>query len=121
MDGRGVTVSAKFKKYFRRTLWVGTVMVNIGATSTLSFGADGADSIFNCTNIASGAGWQIKINFHTSTVDSIPARISDTTISWRDPADGGNYTLDRNTGDLTVVIASSTGGYFIHDRCRPRD
>ncbi len=72
-----------------------------------------------CTNLVSGAGWQIKINFEKSTVDSSPARISRTTISWR-AADGGHYTLDRKSGSLTAVFASSTGGYFIHDRCRPQ-
>jgi hypothetical protein len=95
-------------------------MVVIGSPGVPSFGAQGTESVFNCTNLASGAGWQIRINFQASTVDANPARISSTTISWHDAADGGNYSLDRSTGDLTVVIASSTGGYFIHDRCRPR-
>jgi hypothetical protein len=107
-------------KYFRSTLWLGTALVSVGATAPPSLGAQSPESVFNCTNLASGAGWQIKINFHASTVDSNPARISSSTISWHDPTDGGNYSLDRSTGDLTVVIASSTGGYFIHDRCRPR-
>jgi hypothetical protein len=82
-----------------------------------SFGAEQAPMVLDCTNLASGAGWQIKINFQASTVDSSPARITSTEIAWRG-ADGGNYTLDRKTGDLTVVYPSSTGGYFIHDRCR---
>ena len=97
-----------------------TAAVAAATTSAPSIGAGSTESIFNCTNLASGAGWQIKINFQASTVDSNPARISSTTITWRDAADGGNYSLDRSTGELTVVIASSTGGYFIHDRCRPR-
>jgi hypothetical protein len=70
-----------------------------------------------CTNPASGANWQIRIDIARSTVDLAPARISDTEISWHDAADGGDYTLDRNSGELTVVVASSTGGYFLHDRC----
>ena len=32
--------------------------------------------------------------------------------------DGGNYTLNRESGDLTASVASSTGGYFRHSRCR---
>ena len=70
-----------------------------------------------CTNPASHASWQIRIDFEKSTVDSNPARISATTITWHDGTDGGNYTLDRMSGDLTVVLASSTGGYFLHDHC----
>jgi len=46
------------------------------------------------------------------------SRISDAEISWRDAKDGWNYTLDRRSGALTVTVASSTGGYFLHDRCR---
>lgn len=70
-----------------------------------------------CTNPAGHASWQIRIDFEKSTVDSNPARISQTKITWRDRTDGGNYTLDRMSGDLTVVLASSTGGYFLHDHC----
>ena len=51
-------------------------------------------------------------------MDSNPAPISDAEISWHDKTDGGNYTLDRKSGKLTVIIASSTGGYFLYDRCR---
>jgi len=71
-----------------------------------------------CSNLASGASWQIRIDYDKATVDSYPALISDAQISWRDPTDGGNYTLDRKSGDLTVVFASSTGGYFLHHRCK---
>jgi hypothetical protein len=71
-----------------------------------------------CTNLVSGASWRIRINFERSTVDANPARISGAKISWHDATDGGNYTLDRKSGNLTVIVASSTGGYFLHDRCR---
>jgi hypothetical protein len=71
-----------------------------------------------CTNLASGANWQIKIDYGKATVDSNPARISDGQISWRDATDGGNYTLDRKSGKLTAIVASSTGGYFVYHRCR---
>ena len=80
--------------------------------------ADAAESAVTCTNPASGAHWQIRIDYEASTVDSYPARITEAKISWRDASDGGNYTLDRKSGNLTVVIASSTGGYFLFDRCK---
>ncbi len=120
MGVSGAKLRCQLSKYFCCTLWIGTAMVSAGVPAAPSFGAPNAESVFNCTNLASGAAWQIKINFHASTVDSNPARINNSTISWHDPTDGGNYSLDRSTGNLTVVIASSTGGYFIHDRCRPR-
>jgi hypothetical protein len=71
-----------------------------------------------CTNPLSGANWKISVDFGKSTVDANPARISDASISWKDQKDGGHYTLDRKTGKLTVVVASSTGGYFLYDVCR---
>lgn len=70
-----------------------------------------------CTNPYSGATWQIRIDYDRATVDANPARISDDTIAWHDAKDGGNYRLDRASGKLTVVVASSTGGYFLYDRC----
>ncbi len=77
----------------------------------------GATSI-TCTNPVSGANWQISIDYDRSTVDSNPARISDTEISWRDAKDGWNYKLDRKSGNLTVILASATGGNFLYDRCK---
>jgi hypothetical protein len=115
-----VKLSFRFQKYFWGSLWIGTALVSAAAPTQPCYGAQTPESVFDCTNLASGAGWQIKINFQASTVDSNPARISSSTISWHDATDGANYSLDRSTGNLTVVIASSTGGYFIHDRCRPR-
>jgi hypothetical protein len=79
--------------------------------------APSAATVLVCTNPVSHASWQIHIDFARRTVDSNPARISDANISWHDRTDGGNYTLDRKSGELTVVLASSTGGYFLHDRC----
>jgi hypothetical protein len=78
----------------------------------------GGSRVITCSNPASGASWQITIDFERQTVDSYAATISDSTIAWRDPRDLGNYTLDRKSGNLTVIIASSTGGYFIHDQCK---
>lgn len=71
-----------------------------------------------CVNPASGARWQIRIDYERRTVDSNSATISGTEISWRDASDGDNYTLDRKSGDLTMVAASSTGGYFLHHHCK---
>jgi hypothetical protein len=70
-----------------------------------------------CTNPMSGTSWQIAIDFDKATVDSNRAEITGARISWFDPMDGGNYTLDRKSGDLTAIVASSTGGYFRHGRC----
>ena len=71
-----------------------------------------------CANLTSGASWQIKIDYDRSTVDSNPARISDAEISWRDAKDGWYYRLDRKSGNLTVTLASATGGNFLYDRCK---
>ncbi len=83
--------------------------------------AQAGETAMTCTNPVSGASWRIGIDYDRSTVDSNPARISEARISWRDATDGGNYTLDRKSGNLTVIVASSTGGYFLYDRCRPEN
>ena len=80
--------------------------------------AQRGEAAITCTNPASGTSWQVKIDYERGTADSNPARISDAQISWHDRADGGNYTLDRKSGELTVIVASSTGGYFLHHRCK---
>ena len=71
-----------------------------------------------CTNPYSGVIWQIKIDYDRHTVDSNPAEIDDSAISWRDAANGWYYVLDRKSGTLTVSIASATGGNFLHDQCK---
>jgi len=76
------------------------------------------ETAITCTNPVSGASWQIKIDYDRSTVDLNPARISDTEISWRDATNGWNYRLDRKSGNLTVILASATGGNFLHDHCK---
>ncbi len=70
-----------------------------------------------CSNVASGASFQIRIDYGRSTVDTHPAEISAGKISWRDE-NRWNYTLDRKSGNLTIVLASSTGGSFLYDRCK---
>jgi len=98
---------------------VGNALIVSALALPLS-GAAESDAIMTCTNLVSHVTWQIRIDFERRTVDSNPARINRTEISWHDRSDGGNYTLDRKSGELTVIFASSTGGYFIHDRCSPR-
>lgn len=75
------------------------------------------ETAITCTNPASGAQWQIKVDYARGTVDANAANVTDAKISWRDAKDGGNYTLDRKSGKLTVVVPSSTGGYFLYDQC----
>ena len=79
--------------------------------------AIGGETAITCTNPTSGATWQIRIDYERSTVDSNPANISDSKISWRERG-GIYYTLDRKSGDLTVIYASSTAGHFLYDRCK---
>jgi hypothetical protein len=74
-------------------------------------------SAITCVNPASGATWQITVDYDRGAVDSNPARISDAEISWRDATDGWHYRLDRKSGALTVILASATGGNFLFDRC----
>ncbi len=102
----------------RRIGVAGAAALAVGALAAPAFGAEQPETVLTCTNLVSGVAWQIKIDFQRRTVDSNPARISSATISWHDRSDGGNYTLDRKSGNLTAIFASSTGGYFIYDRCR---
>ena len=88
------------------------------AASTIDCDAQESETAITCVNPASGTSWQIVIDYGKATVDSNPAEITRAGISWFDPKDGGNYKLDRKSGDLTASVASSTGGYFRHGRCR---
>jgi hypothetical protein len=104
-------------KMIRLLLGLGTLAAVLPVSAGTLDGAHGETSM-TCTNPASGATWQLKIDYDHATADSNPARISESQISWKDASDGGNYTLDRKSGELTVVLASSTGGYFLHHRCK---
>jgi hypothetical protein len=88
------------------------------AVSTIECDAQESETAITCVNPVSGTSWQIVIDYGRSTVDSNPAEITRAGISWFDPKDRGNYTLDRKSGDLTASVASSTGGYFRRGRCR---
>ena len=87
------------------------------AIPPINGGAQQGQIAVTCTNPVSGASWQIAIDFDNATVDSNQATISDGKIAWFDPRDGSNNTLDRKSGALTAIVASSTGGYFRHGRC----
>jgi hypothetical protein len=104
-------------------IWIllaGLATLTIG-TAIAAVEAQHGETAITCTNPVSGTSWQIKIDYDRRTVDSNPARIGDATISWHDATDGGNYTLDRKSGRLTVIIASATGGNFLYDHCRLED
>jgi hypothetical protein len=97
----------------------GLVALAIGVALTIIAGeAQASMTEIICTNQTSGTSWQIRIDYDRQTVDSNPASISDDEIAWHDKADGGNYTLDRKSGKLTVVFASSTAGHFLYHHCK---
>jgi|SRR5580698_7401685 hypothetical protein len=102
-----------------RRLMAALAAIAINSIAASSGSAAPGSATMTCTNPVSGANWKISIDFAKSTVDANPARINEASISWRDRSDGGNYTLDRKSGKLTVVVASSTGGYFLYDVCKP--
>ncbi len=102
-----------------RVLPAGIAVLAAGlAVSTIDCDAEESETAITCVNPVSGTSWQIVVDYGQSTVDSNPAKITQAVISWFDPTDHGNYTLDRKSGDLTASIASSTGGYFRRGRCR---
>ena len=96
-----------------RTLAAGIGALVLGMTVPAISG----ETALTCTNLASGASFQIKIDYDRSTVDANPAEISDRKISWRDK-NRWNYTFDRKSGNLTIILASATGGNFLYDRCK---
>jgi len=78
--------------------------------------AQSGGAVMTCTNPSSGATWQIHVDYGGHTVDSNPAEITDTVVEWQ--SNGWKYSLDRKSGKLTVVVASSTGGNFLYDQCK---
>ena len=99
--------------YWPRLLAAGIVALMLGITSAMS-----GETAISCTNPASGASFQIKIDYERGTVDANPAELTERTISRRDE-NHWNYTLDRKSGNLTIVRASAAGGEFLHDNCKP--
>jgi hypothetical protein len=116
-----VTDQAMKRPPFSARVRIATIAALAAGLAILAFdrGAGAGGVAVTCTNPFSGASWQIAIDYDRRTVDSNPARISDAEISWRDAKDGWNYTLDRKSGKLTVILASATGGNFLFDHCDP--
>jgi hypothetical protein len=105
---------------FAVTLAAATLAASIGVASAQP-GRQSHDVQFSklqCTNPASGATWNINVDYDRNTVDSFPANITSSQISWHDASHGGYYYLDRASGALTFKNATTTGGYSLHDTCR---
>ncbi|MGH6796368.1 MAG: hypothetical protein ACREDD_02380 [Methylocella sp.] len=101
-------------------LAVATLAASIGAgvAQPARQSRDNQFSKFQCTNPKSGTTWDVKVDYGQNTVDSFPAKITKSQITWHDTMHGGYYSLDRASGALTFKNATSTGGYVIHDTCR---
>jgi hypothetical protein len=93
------------------------LLVACEAASAVAGEAQHGEKTVVCTNLSSGSNWQIKIDYDHSTVDNIPATIWDDGIKWS-TTDGAHYALDRKSGNLTVTVASTTGGFFLYDHCK---
>ena len=94
--------------------------VAAAAISTAACGSDSARAAaitFRCTNPKSGTTFDVKVDYDRSTADSFPAKITENQIAWHDTLHGGYYYLDRASGALTFLNASSTGGYATHHTC----
>lgn len=101
----------------RMMLFAVTVGVLLSASAREAQTAEMRTLHLRCTNAASGTSWPIVVDFDRATVDSMPATINDSSISWHDPKQGF-FDLDRATGNLQLRNASSTGGYFLYYTCR---
>ena len=77
----------------------------------------GARNPVICVNPASGASWEIRIDYDSNGGRQC-RRIIAIGNFLEGCRQGNNYTLDRKSGALTQVAPSSTGGYFLHDRCK---
>jgi hypothetical protein len=86
-------------------------------TTVAGWAAEAGVQHLRCTNPASGANWQVTVDLDHHTVDSQPAKISESWISWPD-AKQGSFDLERATGKLQFRNASSTGGYYLIYSCR---
>src|SRR5271163_2951259 len=93
------------------------LVIGIAAPAVSAETQQHGERAITCMNKSSGTTWQIKVDYDHNTVDTNPATINSSQISWHDADDGGNYTLDRKSGKLTVIVASATGGYFLYDQC----
>lgn len=96
---------------------IALTMAGFIAVPVIGAEAHSGEAAITCTNPYSGASFQVHVDYERSTVDSNPARIGAATISWQDDKSGRKYMLDRKSGNLTVTLASATGGNFLYDRC----
>jgi hypothetical protein len=87
-------------------------------TTVAGWAAETGIQHLRCTNPASGTSWQVTVDLDHGTVDSQPAKITDSWISWPDPKQG-SFDLERATGKLQFRNASSTGGYYLFYTCHP--
>ncbi len=88
---------------------------------TLAWGAGAAHAAtppatLHCTNTTSGATWDIPVDLAHGTVDQVPARITPRIIAWKDST-LHYWEFHRATGALDMHVASSTGGFYLTDRC----
>jgi hypothetical protein len=74
-------------------------------------------TLIRCVNLASGASWTIDLDAARQMADGQRAEFGLSTVHWRDPVNTGDYELDRVSGKLTVIRASSTGGYTLFYAC----
>jgi hypothetical protein len=91
----------------------------IGGLVLVIAGAAEAENLkFHCSNVASGASWDIAVDLDNRRVENLPATIDARTINWSD-AENRTYELDRATGAMRMRNASSTGGYYLYYTCKP--
>lgn len=104
---------------FRSIRTLGSAIAVLSAMASSSYAVDTRQdpSSVTCTNPVSGVHWQIVIDYQKKTVDSFPAAITRSEISWFDPRDQGYNTIDRASGELVTAVGSSTGGWLRHNRC----
>ncbi len=97
------------------------LLLAVNAQGLIAFGypqtAHAEEAVLRCTNQHSGVTWDVKVDAERGTVDAFPAHITQSRITWHDTVHGGYYDLDRVSGRLTVVYASSTGGYTLFHEC----
>jgi hypothetical protein len=110
-------VSAHSKAGALAAIWAASSPWSGAARADSASTAASSPLAIRCTNPYSHVSWTVSVDYRHRTVDGFPAQISRSEIRWDDTAHGGHYSLNRETGELTVLFASSTGGYALHDRC----
>jgi hypothetical protein len=115
-----ITPNKMFRPRSRERLAAGFLLAVFagGIHAADGLAADTGTLHLRCTNLAGGANWPVAIDLDHALVGSIPAKITETWISWHDPS-RGYLDLERASGKLDIRNASSTGGYFLHYICRP--